>query len=138
MSASRKNGATSSDSDSDSGAGALARAPWIAGAFARVRPARAASAYWEHDYDGLTLERDAGGALVEQDPAMLRLAANAAFRAARASGNDAAAVQRLNDVLALYAEALKRDPQFDLAYNYEVAARTRDAIARPAATSPTE
>jgi hypothetical protein len=113
--------------------GLLARAPWIAHEVARVRPARAVSSYWEQDYTRLVLERDAGGALVEKDPAMLRLAANAAFRSARAGGADAAAVQQLNDALALYAEALRQDPQFDLAYNFEVAARTRDAIAKPSA-----
>lgn len=110
--------------------GLLARAPWIAGEVARVRPARAVSSYWAQHYTRLALERDAGGALVEKDPAMLRIAANAAFRTARTGGTDAAAVQGLEDALALYAEALRQDPQFDLAYNYEVTVRTRDAIVK--------
>src|SRR5687767_8585146 len=42
---------------------------------------RATAAYWLGRYDELALERDAGGALVERNPRLLLLAANAAFRA---------------------------------------------------------
>ena len=105
--------------------------PLVAEQVARVRSFRAGSTYWQRDYAHLTLEHDAGGALVEQDPAMLRLAANAAFRTARGAGSDSASPQRLNEVLGIYAEVLRRDPQFDVAFNYEFVARTREALTHP-------
>ena len=109
----------------------LNRVPWIAGQVARSRSLRAISKYWQQDYPRLVLERDAGGALLEQDPAIMRLAANAAFRGARANASDRATAQRLNDVLGVYAEVLRRDPKLDVAFNYEFVARTRNALTRP-------
>ena len=46
-----------------------------------VRDDRASANYWLGRYDTLTLQRDSGGALVERDPELLLLAANAAYRA---------------------------------------------------------
>lgn len=116
----------------------LTRAPWVAERLARIRSLRAGAAYWQGDYARLTLERDAGGALTEQDPAVLQLAANAAFRTASGIGNDPASAQQLDDVLGVYAEALRHDPQFDVAFNYEFVARTRDRLTRqsPAREKP--
>ena len=43
-----------------------------------VQSGRATADYWLGRYDGLALERDAGGALIERDPRLLLIAANAA------------------------------------------------------------
>jgi hypothetical protein len=104
------------------------RVPWIADQIADIRALRAASTYWQRNYPPLALERDGGGAWIERDPTIMRLAANAAFRRVRANVSDRANPQRLNDVLGIYTEVLKRDPQFDVAFNYELVARTRDAL----------
>ena len=114
----------------------LQRVPWFAEQLAYIRALRATSKYWQRDDPPLALERDAGGSLVEHDPTIMRLAANAAFRRARANVNDRATPQRLNDVLGIYAEVLKRDPQFDVAFNYELVARTRDALNRRGSYGP--
>lgn len=108
--------------------------PWVAALVADVRGQRATSKYWAHDYPSLTLARDAGGAMVEQDPALVLVAANAAFRRTRIDGSDRSASQQLDDILGLYVDVLKRAPHdFDAAYNYEFVARTRDTLARPRA-----
>lgn len=108
----------------------LERIPWIADRIAYIHALRAASKYWQRDYAPLALKRDSGGALIGEDPTIVRFAANAAFRSARVNVNDRAASQRLNEVLAIYAEALRHDPQFDVAFNYELVARARDALTR--------
>jgi hypothetical protein len=110
--------------------GFLDRVQWIADRVVHIRALRAASKYWQRDYPRLVLERDAGGAWLERDPAIMRLVANAAFRRARANMGDRGISQRLNDVLGVYAEILRRDPQFDVAFNYEFVVRTRDALTR--------
>lgn len=51
--------------------------PWVAALVAEVRGQRATSKYWGQDYSALALPRDAGGAVMEQDPALLLVAANA-------------------------------------------------------------
>jgi len=65
------------------------------------------------------------------DPAVLLLAANAAFRSSqrdRAIGP--AAVQQLDGVLQAYAAVLKASPRdLDAAYNFEFVARVRDQVA---------
>ncbi len=71
-------------------------------------------------------------ARADLDPAVLRLAANAAFRETqREGGVGEEAVQRLDGVLQAYAAVLKAAPaDRDAAYNYEFVARVRDKVAR--------
>ena len=107
------------------------RLPWLSGGSAEAREQHAASDYWHRDYAAVRPERDASGTIVEQDPALLLIAANAAYRAIRVDGSDPAAVERLADVLGQYADLLKRAPdQFDAAYNYELVSRTRNRLGR--------
>lgn len=105
------------------------RVPWIAKVLDQLREQRATSRYWRRDYGALVIERDASGMGVESDPAIRLLAANAAFRRTRLDGSDRSAAERLNEILDRYAELLRREPQqFDVAYNYELVARTRDKL----------
>ena len=85
-------------------------------------------AYWLGQYGNVTAETDNTVA----DAAVLRTAANAAFRdAQRDPGVGAAALQRLDGVLQAYASALKASPRdVEAAYNYEYVARLRDQVAR--------
>jgi hypothetical protein len=105
------------------------------------RDARATAEYWLARYDGLVLERDAGGAPVEHDPELLLLAANAAYRSTRFDGVDRdTAVERLETLVRNYADVLKSDPGnsvlIDAAYNYELTARIRDTLERVRANAP--
>ena len=116
---------------------------------------RATAAYWLGRYGALALERDAGGALVERNPRLLLLAANAAFRASRLDTVDRdTALDRLDAIVRNYADVLKSGPVNDVsdgsdgsagnpgidiladaAFNYELATRMRSTLerARPGA-----
>jgi hypothetical protein len=103
-----------------------------------VRDDRASANYWLGRYDTLTLQRDSGGALVERDPQLLLLAANAAFRANEFDPtNRQGSIQRLQAIVTYYADLVKSNPElFDAAYNYEFTTRLRSSLehgARPAA-----
>ena len=126
-----------------------------------AKSGRATAAYWLGRYEGLALERDAGGVLVERDPRLLLLAANAAFRASRLDTVDRdTALARLDIIVSNYADVLKSGPVSsggdasdagsasdasagnevteilaDAAYNYELATRMRTTLerARPGA-----
>jgi hypothetical protein len=97
--------------------------------------ARATAAYWLSRYDELALERDAGGALIERDPRLLLLAANAAYRASglETAGRDTA-LELLQIIVGNYADVLKTSPVddalIDAAYNYEFAVRARSTLER--------
>jgi hypothetical protein len=105
------------------------------------RDAKATAEYWLSQYDALVLERDAGGALVEHDPDLLLLAANAAYRATRIAGVDRdTAVERLETLVRNYADVLKSNPDspvlVDAAYNYELVARMRNELERAKTNAP--
>jgi len=107
------------------------RLPWMHDAMlADVRAHHATADYWLAHYSTLAPARDASGVMVADDPHRLHLAANAAWREAqRATGDRAAAVKRLDDVLKVYTEVLKNDPEnMDAAYNFEYVARMRDRL----------
>jgi hypothetical protein len=95
---------------------------------------RASALYWEKQYGSLSLERDAAGQLVETDPDILFIAANAVYRSGvRADADRVAAIRALDEAIAGYAEVLRRAPgHVDAAYNYEYAVRARVAAARAA------
>ena len=107
-------------------------------AAADVRDSTMTAKYWQGDLAGVTPQHDATGAVNDTDPAILLLAANAAFRASQSAADRADALRRLDGAIKSYTEALKTaGQQMDAAYNYEYAVRTRDAIgkSRPAAAS---
>ena len=93
---------------------------------------RATALYWDKRYGALSLARDASGELVETNPDILFLAANAVYRAGyRPDGDRIAIVSALDTAIATYADVLRKAPgHIDAAYNYEYAIRTRDAAAR--------
>jgi hypothetical protein len=108
-----------------------------------VRDVRAAAAYWRSDYPAIAPNHDANGVIAETDPAILLLAANAAYRASQTTTDRNETVRRLDNVVKSYGEVLKTQAAgcgpgqqacearaMDAAYNYEFAVKTREAIAR--------
>lgn len=87
--------------------------------------------YWQARYE--TLAPLAGGTSGQgktNDPNVLLIAANAAFRATHQEDGKAA-VGQLDAVMQSYGDVLRADPNnLDASYNYEYVARLRDAIAK--------
>ena len=77
-------------------------------------------------------QHDANGTVTDTDPAMLLLAANAAFRASQASPDRAETVRRLDGAIKSYVEALKVNGQdVNTAFNYaSTLVRMRDALGK--------
>ena len=90
---------------------------------------QASANYWLAKYDALTQEHDASGALIERDPEVLLVAANAAYRSLPPAA--AGRGQRLDGIIKSYADVIKKDgaPE-DAAYNYELLIRQRDTMAK--------
>jgi hypothetical protein len=102
-----------------------------------VRDLRAEARYWGTDYVALAPQRDAAGSLTETNPALQLVSANAAFRTTQQADNRLDAVRRLDTVVKTYADVLRNGGgQVDAAYNYELAVRARDALAKPRAAAP--
>ena len=102
-----------------------------------VRDLRAEARYWRTDYASLAPQRDAAGSLVETNPALQLVSANAAFRTTQQSADRLDAVRRLDTVVKTYADVLRNGGgQADAAYNYELAVRARDTLAKPRAAAP--
>jgi tetratricopeptide (TPR) repeat protein len=109
------------------------RVPWVAdGLVDDVEEHRAASEYWRAHYDALAPKRDASGAVIDQQPAVLAMAANAAYRTGQREGSDRQAVlRRLDTAIKSYAELLKKAPNnADAAYNYEYLVRLRETTSK--------
>jgi hypothetical protein len=99
-----------------------------------VRDLRAETRYWRTDYASLAPERDAAGTLTETNPALQLVSANAAFRTGQQAADRLEAVRRLDAVVKTYADVLRNSGgQADAAYNYELAVRARDTLAKPRA-----
>ena len=102
-----------------------------------VRDLRAEARYWRTDYAALAPQRDAAGSLTETNPALQLVSANAAFRTTQQAADRQDAVRRLDTVVKTYADVLRNGGgQADAAYNYELAVRARDALAKPRAAAP--
>jgi hypothetical protein len=102
-----------------------------------VRDLRAEARYWRTDYASLAPQRDAAGSLIETNPALQLVSANAAFRTTQQAADRLDAVRRLDTVVKTYADVLRNGGgQADAAYNYELAVRARDALAKPRAGAP--
>ena len=101
-----------------------------------VRDLRAEARYWRTDYAALAPQRDAAGSLTETNPALQLVSANAAFRTTQQAADRLDAVRRLDTVVKTYADVLRNGGgQADAAYNYELAVRTRDMLAKPRAAA---
>lgn len=109
------------------------RVAWTGGSSLQqdVQRYQATVSYWTGRFDELTTMSTAAPAAAT-DPDLLLLAANAAFREARAAAGDQKAdVERLDRIVQAYAEVLRRDPRLaDAAFNFEYASRMRDAVAK--------
>lgn len=89
-----------------------------------------AARYWSGAYDDLRPARDETGAVTEPDAETRLLMANAAYRRAMQSGSRALAVAGLDEAVRQYADLLRAYPgHAAAAYNFEVAARVRAALA---------
>jgi hypothetical protein len=99
---------------------------------AEVRRQRAVTAYWTGDYGALLAPPAREGEPEVEDPALLQLSTDAAYRQLLLTVTERAALVRgLDDVLRGYGDVLKADPgRVDAAFNYEFVARLRDAISR--------
>ena len=92
---------------------------------------------WRADYASLAPQRDAAGSLTETNPALQLVSANAAFRTTQQAADRLDAVRRLDTVVKTYADVLRNGGgQVDAAYNYELAVRVRDTLAKPRAAAP--
>jgi len=102
-----------------------------------MRDLRAKARYWRTDYASLAPQRDAAGSLTETHPALQLVSANAAFRTTQQAADRQDAVRRLDAVVKTYADVLRNGGgQVDAAYNYELAVRARDTLARPRTAAP--
>jgi hypothetical protein len=109
----------------------LRRLPLIDGSD-RAAEQQAVSKYWLGEYDAFSGTLETPDAAAALDTAVLMIAAHAAYRHTTLDDREPDAIKRLNTILDLYAEVLKRDPlQIDAAFNFEFIARTRNALATP-------
>jgi len=109
------------------------RLPWPQGeSSGDVRRHRATVSYWMVRYDSLAEIPMATGQEQVNDPQLLLVAANAAFRNSTPQvGDRKAAVERLDTVIQQYADVLRKDPrQNEAAFNYEFVSRMRDTLAK--------
>jgi hypothetical protein len=128
------------EDDIDGAVTVFNRLPWPGGEGASdIKRHRATVSYWMVRYDSLAEIPLATGQQAVNDPSLLLVAANAAFRNSSPQvGDRKAAVERLDAVVQQYADVLRKDPNnADAAYNYEFVSRMRDALAKaPAKGSP--
>jgi len=128
------------EDDIDNAVTVFNRLPWPDGeGSSDVRRHRATVSYWMVRYDSLVEIPLATGQQSVNDPSLLLLAANAAFRNSTPQvGDRKAAVERLDTVIQQYAEVLRKDPTAaDAAYNYEFVSKMRDSLAKaPAKGAP--
>src|SRR4029077_2149164 len=128
------------EDDIDGAVTVFNRLPWPGGEGpSDIRRHRATVSYWMVRYDSLAEIPMATGQQAVNDPSLLLVAANAAFRNSSPQvGDRKAAVERLDAVVQQYADVLRKDSNnADAAYNYEFVSRMRDALAKaPAKGSP--
>ena len=115
----------------DESTGSVARVPVLGARLDReVRYQRAEAAYWQGDYASLAVQPTPAGGTAENDPALLLVTANAAFRRAVLQNRTAPTLAKaLDEVLKAYAAVLQADPaSTDAAFDYEYVARLRTAL----------
>ena len=116
----------------EGGLGSAARVPQVGDrAVVDLRETRATASYWRGGYSTMSPQKDANGTVTETDPAVLLLAANAAFRTSQAEPDRLTMLRQLDGVVKSYADVLRNNPgNVDAAYNYEYAVRVRDTLAK--------
>jgi hypothetical protein len=118
----------------DAAATPLAKASWLGGSLAAdVDRHRTLVQYWRAQYDVLKpLTTMMASSQTTRDPAVMLIAANAAFRASHPeAGERKGAIERLDTVMQAYADVLRADPNaVDAAYNYEYVVRMREMLAK--------
>jgi hypothetical protein len=127
------------EDDLDEGLHIVDRLPVEIGSSTRdIAYHRATVSYWRARYDSLLEMVSGREASAPADSQLLLLAANAAYReAALPTLEKKAAVEKLDTIIQSYAEVLRKDPALtDAAYNYELAVRIREAVAKGPATRP--
>jgi hypothetical protein len=128
------------EDDIDGAVTVFNRLPWPGGEGpGDVKRHRATVSYWMVRYDSLAEIPLATGQQAVNDPSMLLVAANAAFRNAHPQeGDRKAGVERLDSVVQQYADVLRKDPDnADASYNYEFVSKMRDTLAKgPAKAAP--
>jgi hypothetical protein len=123
------------DEGIDEAGSMLSRLPLLPSITAEVPEHRARVSYWRAEYRQLTAGTPLSGGNVredEQEPNVMMIAANAAYRASTEDLSDRnASVERLDRVIQAYADVLRIDPDnTDASYNYEFVARFRDTFAK--------
>lgn len=126
--------------ESDGATTVLNWLPWPGGTIRDdVQRHWATVTYWLSRYESLTYMTGGTGDPAPTDPALLFVAANAAFRvSAPLSVDRSSAIERLDGVIHAYADVLRKDPAYvDAAFNYEFVSRLRDTLAKaPAGRAP--
>jgi hypothetical protein len=116
-----------------------------------LRDERAQAQYWRSEYAAVEPKRDSAGALTESDPHLLLVSANAEFRAGQRASDRSEMLRRLDRSVKTYNDVLKNMTctgpaattataaecetlRADASYNYELAVRQRDTLARSRTT----
>jgi hypothetical protein len=108
--------------------GLAARMPWVGDLIqATLHGRRVTAHYWLGEYPEVAPRRSASGELIDRDPTLMLLTANAAYRDAVGIGTDRQnAIRRLDRVVTAYTEVLQNNPgHVDAAYNLEYVAKLR-------------
>ena len=114
----------------------VSRLPWPGGSLPDdIGRHRATVSYWRSQYRELMASLPSAGgnvSAVTNDPEIMLVAANAAFRASQANTSDRpATIERLDGVIQAYTDALRRAPDnADASYSSEIISRFRDAFAK--------
>jgi len=140
------------DEDGEGALGWSRRLPQVGEAMANdLRDERALAQYWRSEYVAVEPKRDSAGALTESDPHLLLVSANAEFRSSQRATDRADMLRRLDRAVKTYSDVVKNMPciggaattaamadcdtlRADASYNYELAVRLRDALARSRTT----
>ena len=107
------------------------RLPWVADRLAEMRWQRVARQYFLSS-DAVVMPERLGDALAPTDSRIQFLLANVEFHAARRTrGDRQTLLRKLDGVIKSYTDTMKSSPgNDDAAYNFELAARTRQALAK--------
>lgn len=118
--------------DAERELGLVGRVPVLGPAVSRdIAHRRAEALYWSGNYADLLVTDLDPEAEAATDPEMAALRTSATFRTLQRGKLDQTVVKQLDGVLARYAQVLRQAPELvDVAYNYEVVARIRDAAAK--------
>lgn len=123
---------TAAAADLGSSFGYASSVPFVADRLAEIRWQRVTMAYWLSSDGTVAPERRGDAGPAEKDPRIQFLLANAEFHASQRDAVDRQTMLRkLDGVIKSYTDVLKGSPgHVDAAYNYELVARMRNALAK--------